>query len=78
MSVASAVIYGWSQDLTVLWLTAGMYAVGLAYYFGYAKYRLTHSAPEEIAARRALEGLSADETPLPLRDLSSALKFTER
>jgi ethanolamine permease len=67
MSVASAVIYGWSQESTVLWLTAGMYAIGLAYYFGYARSRLTHSAPEEVAARRALEGLSADDTPVTPR-----------
>ena len=32
MSIASAVIYGWSQDQTVLWLTAGLYGLGMAYY----------------------------------------------
>ena len=62
MSVGSALIYGWSQKPEVLWLTAGMYGLGLTYYFGFARSRLTHSAPEEIAARRALEGLSAEET----------------
>ncbi len=50
------------EEKIVLWLTAGMYAIGLAYYFGYARWRLQHSAPEEIAARQALEGFGADET----------------
>jgi len=31
MSIASAVVYGWSQDQTVLWLTAGLYGLGMAY-----------------------------------------------
>jgi hypothetical protein len=30
-----------------------MYAVGLVYYFGYARTRLATAAPEELAARSA-------------------------
>lgn len=54
MSVLSAVVYGWSQDQTVLWLTAAMYGLGLTYYFAYARFRLAESAPEELAARAAV------------------------
>lgn len=45
MSILSAVIYGWSQEQTVLWLTAGMYGLGLAYYF--CRGRIVAAAPEE-------------------------------
>ncbi len=40
----------------VIWLTLAMYAVGLAYYFGYARTRLASAAPEELAARTAERG----------------------
>lgn len=53
MSLFSAVIYGWLQEPVVLWLTLGMYAIGLAYFFGYARTRLVAAAPEELAARGA-------------------------
>jgi hypothetical protein len=45
MSILSAVIYGWSQEQTVLWLTAGMYGLGLSYYF--CRGRIVAAAPEE-------------------------------
>ena len=41
----------WFDDYIVLWLTLFMYAVGLAYYFGFARNRLVSAAPEELAAR---------------------------
>ena len=43
----------WYSDYMVLWLTLAMYAVGLAYYFGFARTRLASAAPEELAARAA-------------------------
>ena len=43
-------IYGWLQEPIVLWLTLAMYAIGLAYYFGYARTRLVAAAPEELTA----------------------------
>ena len=45
----------WFFDYIVLWLTLFMYAVGLAYYFGYARRRLATAAPEELAARAATD-----------------------
>ncbi|MFO1096159.1 MAG: APC family permease, partial [Planctomycetaceae bacterium] len=51
MSLFSAVVYGWLNEPIVLWLTLGMYAIGLAYFFGYARTRLVAAAPEELAAR---------------------------
>jgi ethanolamine permease len=53
MSVFAAGVYGWEQNSIVLWLTLIMYAVGLAYYFGFARSRLASAAPEELAARKA-------------------------
>jgi len=41
----------WFHDYIVLWLTLFMYALGLAYYFGFAHRRLAPAAPEELAAR---------------------------
>jgi ethanolamine permease len=41
----------WFFDYIVLWLTLFMYAVGLAYYFGFARKHLVSAAPEELAAR---------------------------
>jgi ethanolamine permease len=46
----------WLWRRPVLWLTAAMYAAGLAYYFGVARRRLVAAAPEELAARAAAEG----------------------
>ena len=43
MSLFAGLIYGWLQEPIVLWLTLIMYAVGLAYYFGYARNRLARS-----------------------------------
>ena len=51
MSTFAALVYGWLQEPIVLWLTLGMYAIGLAYYFGYARTRLASAAPEELAVR---------------------------
>ncbi len=55
MSLFSAAVYGWyyleEKKEIVLWLTAAMYVIGLAYYFGYARRRLASAAPEELAAR---------------------------
>lgn len=53
MSLVAAVIYGWMQEPIVLWLTVIMYALGLAWYFGWARTRLVDAAPEEMAARTA-------------------------
>lgn len=50
MSLFSAVVYGWLQQSIVLWLTGFMYALGLLYYFGYARTRLVMASPEELAA----------------------------
>jgi ethanolamine permease len=60
---AGAYVYGlpadqtqertWYSDYLVLWLTLAMYAVGLIYYFGFARTRLASAAPEELAARTA-------------------------
>jgi len=45
--------HNWFSDYIVLWLTLVMYAVGLLYYFGYARTRLVRAAPEELASREA-------------------------
>ena len=54
MSILSAVIYGWSQEQIVLWLTAGMYGLGLAYYF--CRGRIVAAALEESAASSVTPG----------------------
>ena len=59
MSLFAAFVYGWLQAPIVLWLTLGMYGIGLAYFFGYARSRLSKHAPEELAVRTA----SIGETP---------------
>ncbi len=51
MSLFAALVYGWLQESTVLWLTLSMYVIGLAYYFGYARSRLMKAASEELTAR---------------------------
>jgi ethanolamine permease len=53
MSLFAAAIYGWLQKPIVLAMTAGMYAIGLAYYFVFARTRLKSAAPEELAAHAA-------------------------
>jgi len=53
MSLFAAGVYAWEQNTVVLWVTAIMYAAGLAYYFGFARTRLATAAPEELAARRS-------------------------
>ncbi|MCC7086101.1 MAG: amino acid permease [Pirellulales bacterium] len=56
MSVFAAVVYAWFyREGFVLWITIGMYAIGLTYYLGYARTRLVRAAPEELAARVAVE-----------------------
>lgn len=51
MSLFAALVYGWLNEPIVLWLTLAMYAIGLAYFFGYARTRLATAAPEELTAR---------------------------
>jgi hypothetical protein len=51
MSIFAGLVYGWLSEPVVLWITLAMYALGLAYYFGYARTRLVSAAPEELAAR---------------------------
>jgi ethanolamine permease len=54
MALFCAWVYiGIDQADKVLILTAGLYAVGLAYYFLWARRRLEAAAPEELAARHA-------------------------
>ena len=50
MSLFAAGVYVYS-DYVVLWLTLALYAVGLVYYFAFARTRLAAAAPEELAAR---------------------------
>ncbi len=56
MSLFAAGVYSLYSDYVVIWLTLAMYAVGLAYYFGFARTRLESAAPEELAARTAEPG----------------------
>jgi amino acid transporter len=53
MSLFAAAVYGWLQKPIVLGLTVSMYAIGLAYYFLFARTRLKSAAPEELAAQAA-------------------------
>ncbi len=53
MSLFAAAIYGWLQKPIVLWMTLGMYALGMGYYFLVARTRLQSAAPEELAAQAA-------------------------
>jgi ethanolamine permease len=53
MSIFAGVVYGWLSQPIVLWITLAMYALGLTYYFGYARTRLVSAAPEELAARES-------------------------
>ncbi|HEV3446974.1 MAG TPA: amino acid permease [Gemmataceae bacterium] len=55
MSLFAAAVYGWLNKPVVLWLTLLLYAVGLAYYLGFARRRLISAAPEELAARAGHE-----------------------
>lgn len=55
MSLFSAIVYGWVNEPIVLWLTIAMYGLGLAWYVGIARTRLTDDAPEEASARAARE-----------------------
>jgi ethanolamine permease len=55
MSLFAAGVYGWLNETIVLRLTLILYAVGLAYYLGFARRRLITAAPEELAARAAHE-----------------------
>jgi ethanolamine permease len=41
-------------DVKVLPLTAGLYVVGLAYYFFWSRGRIRTATPEEISARRTI------------------------
>lgn len=43
--------HNWLADYVVLWLTLGMYGIGLLYFLGFARTRLVQAAPEELAAR---------------------------
>ena len=53
MSLFAAAVYGWLQKPIVLVLTVSMYALGLAYYYLFARTRLKSAAPEELAAQAA-------------------------
>ncbi len=53
MSLFAAAIYGWLQKPIVLWMTLGMYDIGMGYYFLVARTRLQSAAPEELAAQAA-------------------------
>lgn len=55
MSLFAGAVYGWYSEAIVLWLTLIMYGIGLVYFFAYARTRLHHAAPEELAARVAAE-----------------------
>jgi amino acid transporter len=55
MSLFAAGVYAWEFRGLVLWLTAGLYALGLGYYFVVGRRRLVTAAPEELAARAADE-----------------------
>jgi ethanolamine permease len=55
MSLLAAAIYGWLSERIVIRLTLLLYAIGLAYYFGYSRTRLESAAPEELAARAAAD-----------------------
>jgi ethanolamine permease len=48
-------VLGVASTTTVIVITLSMYAVGLAYYFLYARTRLATAAPEELAARAAAD-----------------------
>ncbi len=52
LSVFAAWVYV-GIDIKVLPLTAALYAVGLAYFFGWSRWRLKSVAPEERTARQA-------------------------
>ena len=52
MSLFAALVYGWLNEPVVLWLTLAMYAIGLTYFFGFARTRLAKAAPEELTAQR--------------------------
>ena len=52
MSLFAALVYGWLNEPVVLWLTLAMYAIGLTYFFGYARTRLATAAPEELTAKK--------------------------
>jgi ethanolamine permease len=60
MSLFAALVYGWLNEPVVLWLTLTMYAIGLAYYIGYARTRLASAAPEELAVRASVLGEISD------------------
>ncbi len=53
MSLFAALVYGWLSKPIVLWLTLAMYAIGLIYFFGFARTRLAKDAPEELTAQRS-------------------------
>jgi ethanolamine permease len=53
MSLFAGGVYVLLTKPIVLWLTPLMYALGMAYYFGFARTRLATAAPEELAARGA-------------------------
>jgi ethanolamine permease len=50
-----AYLYYWRDKPVVFWLTLILYAVGLAYYLGFARRQLISAAPEELAARAGHE-----------------------
>jgi ethanolamine permease len=65
MSLFAAGVYGALNRPVVLWLTLLLYAVGLAYYLGFARRRLISAAPEELAARAGHEDKVTIRNPNP-------------
>jgi ethanolamine permease len=63
MSLFSAGIYAWyyHDKPHILYLTLIMYVAGVGYHFLFARRRLISAAPEELAARRAIQ-TSTDST----------------
>lgn len=52
LSVFAACVYS-GNDLKVLPITAGLYVVGIAYYWFWSRTRLQAASPEELSARRS-------------------------
>jgi ethanolamine permease len=52
LSVFCAWVYS-GINVKVIWPTAGLYALGLAYYVGWSRKRIRAAAPEELSARMA-------------------------
>lgn len=72
LSLLAAFLYGGAYREKILWPTAGLYALALAWYFFWARRKVLPLAPEEVATRIAQElsrreGRAAAAPPVPLR-----------